>query len=73
MTGVTKAKGQYVCWCHGFIYNTSRRCKLFLFNQDNLKKFKSVVKGKRINRNYFDQILQLNDYIGDYNFWKKIK
>ena len=60
MTGVTRAKGQYVCWCHADLQTTPQDVvNSFLFNQDNLKKFKSVVKGKRINRNYFDQIFTI--------------
>tara|TARA_Y100000996_G_C22510569_1_gene638199 strand:- start:467 stop:1183 length:717 start_codon:yes stop_codon:yes gene_type:complete len=60
MTGVKKSKGNYVSWCHADMQTKPQDVfNAFYKNKLNLKKFRSVVKGKRINRNYFDQIFTI--------------
>ena len=75
MTGVNKSRGKYVSWCHADLQTKPQDVfNAFSNNLDNLNKFKSVVKGKRINRDYFDQIFTIGmSILASIIFGKKLK
>ena len=60
MQGVYSASGKYISWCHADMQTTPQDVvNAFLYNFEKLEEQKLVIKGKRINRNYFDQIFTL--------------
>lgn len=60
MTGVNRSKGKYISWCHADLQTKPQDVfNAFSYNLENLNKLRSVVKGKRINRDYFDQIFTI--------------
>ena len=60
MTGVNKSKGKYISWCHADLQTKPKDVfDAYINNIKYLDKINSVVKGKRINRDYFDQIFTI--------------
>jgi len=57
MSGISMAKGDYLGWCHADLQNNLDDVyNLFKENFNELEKTKSILKGKRLNRNLIDKI-----------------
>ena len=57
MSGISMAKGDYLGWCHADLQNNLDDVyNLFKENFNELEKTKSILKGKRLNRNLIDRI-----------------
>ena len=60
MNGVNASKGKFISWCHADLQTKPQDVvNAFSINKNQLNNLKTVVKGKRINRDYFDQIFTI--------------
>ena len=57
MSGVYRSTSKYISWCHADLQTPPKyACDAFEKNFDKLEKEKIIIKGKRLNRDIFDQI-----------------
>ena len=57
MSGVYQSTSKYISWCHADLQTPPQyACAAFEKNFDKLEKQKVIIKGKRLNRDIFDQI-----------------
>ena len=57
MSGVCQSTSKYISLCHADLQTPPKYvCAAFEKNFDKLEKQKVIIKGKRLNRNIFDQI-----------------
>jgi glycosyltransferase involved in cell wall biosynthesis len=57
MSGIYKSSTKYISWCHADLQTPPQyACDAFKKNFDKLEKQKVIIKGKRVNRDIFDQL-----------------
>jgi len=57
MSGIYKSSTKYISWCHADLQTPPQyACDAFKENFDKLEKRKIIIKGKRVNRDIFDQL-----------------
>ena len=57
MSGIYKSSTKYMSWCHADLQTPPQyACDAFKKNFDKLEKQKVIIKGKRVNRDIFDQL-----------------
>ena len=74
MLGVYKSTSKYISWCHADLQTPPKYvCDAFKKNFDKLENEKIIIKGKRLNRDIFDQIFTFGmSIIASLLFGKKL-
>ena len=73
MSGVCQSTSKYISWCHADLQTPPKyACDAFEKNFDKLEKEKIIIKGKRLNRDIFDQIFTWHVNYSQFIIWKKV-
>ena len=74
MEGVYRSTSKYISWCHADLQTPPQYvCDAFEKNFDKLENEKIIIKGKRLNRDIFDQIFTFGmSIIASLIFGKKL-
>jgi hypothetical protein len=74
MSGVYKSTSKYISWCHADLQTPPKYvCDAFKKNFNKLENEKIIIKGKRLNRDIFDQIFTFGmSIIASLLFGKKL-
>tara|TARA_Y100000389_G_scaffold68820_1_gene65353 strand:+ start:7494 stop:8210 length:717 start_codon:yes stop_codon:yes gene_type:complete len=74
MSGIYESTSKYISWCHADLQTPPKYvCDAFKKNFDKLENEKIIIKGKRLNRDIFDQIFTFGmSIIASLLFGKKL-